>query len=261
MLPTGPACRAGRASRDRLAAAARPRRPAPGAPRPCPAPRARRAPLVLLLLLALARGWAAARVRAQRRRARRPGRATHDLHVDGRAAATCCTRPAASPRAEGGRRHRACTRRAGPGGRRHGDRADRPARRRARRSSTRPGRPLLGRRRVLRPAAAGRASTTSASWTRCSTTSPTHAPVDRARQALVGYSSGGMLTYRYVCARPGTLAAAVVVSGSLESPCGTRHQRARRAHPARPEGRHDRAGEERVRQGARASRRPRSAGR
>ncbi len=44
-------------------------------------------------------------------------------------------------------------------------------------------------------------------------------PVDTARRALVGYSSGGMLTYRYVCKRPGTLAAAVVVSGSLESPC------------------------------------------
>lgn len=47
-----------------------------------------------------------------------------------------------------------------------------------------------------------------------------HSPVDPEREALVGYSSGGMLTYRYVCARPGTLAAAVVVSGSLESPCG-----------------------------------------
>ena len=46
------------------------------------------------------------------------------------------------------------------------------------------------------------------------------APVDRARTALVGYSSGGMLAYRYVCERPGTLAAAVVVSGSLESHCG-----------------------------------------
>ena len=46
------------------------------------------------------------------------------------------------------------------------------------------------------------------------------APVDPERTALVGYSSGGMLTYRYVCERPGKLAAAVVVSGSLESPCG-----------------------------------------
>ena len=45
------------------------------------------------------------------------------------------------------------------------------------------------------------------------------APIDPDRTALVGYSSGGMLTYRYVCDRPGTLAAAVVVSGSLESPC------------------------------------------
>jgi polyhydroxybutyrate depolymerase len=45
------------------------------------------------------------------------------------------------------------------------------------------------------------------------------APVDADRTALVGYSSGGMLTYRYVCARTGRLAAAVVVSGSLESSC------------------------------------------
>jgi polyhydroxybutyrate depolymerase len=44
-------------------------------------------------------------------------------------------------------------------------------------------------------------------------------PVDRRREALVGYSSGGMLTYHYVCARPGRLAVAVIVSGSLESPC------------------------------------------
>jgi len=44
-------------------------------------------------------------------------------------------------------------------------------------------------------------------------------PVDPDRTALVGYSSGGMLAYRYVCGRPGRLAAAVVVSGSLESPC------------------------------------------
>jgi polyhydroxybutyrate depolymerase len=43
--------------------------------------------------------------------------------------------------------------------------------------------------------------------------------VDHHREALVGYSSGGMLTYHYVCARPGRLAVAVVVSGSLESPC------------------------------------------
>ena len=45
------------------------------------------------------------------------------------------------------------------------------------------------------------------------------AAVDPARTAFVGYSSGGMLTYRYVCGRPGRLAAAVVVSASLESPC------------------------------------------
>lgn len=45
-------------------------------------------------------------------------------------------------------------------------------------------------------------------------------PVDSRRRALVGYSSGGMLTYQYVCHRPGTLAAAVIVSGSLESACG-----------------------------------------
>src|SRR4051812_49199440 len=44
-------------------------------------------------------------------------------------------------------------------------------------------------------------------------------PVDKRHEALVGYSSGGMLTYHYVCARPGRLAVAVVVSGSLESPC------------------------------------------
>jgi poly(3-hydroxybutyrate) depolymerase len=36
---------------------------------------------------------------------------------------------------------------------------------------------------------------------------------------MVGYSSGGMLTYRYVCGRPGKLDAAVVVSGSLEAEC------------------------------------------
>jgi polyhydroxybutyrate depolymerase len=48
---------------------------------------------------------------------------------------------------------------------------------------------------------------------------PSQAPVDADRAALVGYSSGGMLTYRYVCQRPGRLAAAVVVSGSLESDC------------------------------------------
>ena len=35
----------------------------------------------------------------------------------------------------------------------------------------------------------------------------------------MGYSSGGMLTYRYVCGRSRHLAAAVVVSGSLESDC------------------------------------------
>ncbi|MBC7374738.1 MAG: hypothetical protein H7323_12180 [Frankiales bacterium] len=46
-------------------------------------------------------------------------------------------------------------------------------------------------------------------------------PVDAARTALVGYSSGGMLTYRFVCQRPGRLAVAVVVSGSLESDCGS----------------------------------------
>jgi polyhydroxybutyrate depolymerase len=45
------------------------------------------------------------------------------------------------------------------------------------------------------------------------------ASIDKRREALVGYSSGGMLTYHYVCARPGRLAVAVVVSGSLESPC------------------------------------------
>jgi polyhydroxybutyrate depolymerase len=44
-------------------------------------------------------------------------------------------------------------------------------------------------------------------------------PVDRSRTAFVGYSSGGMLTYRFVCERPGALAVAIVVSGSLESSC------------------------------------------
>lgn len=48
-----------------------------------------------------------------------------------------------------------------------------------------------------------------------------HNPVDLQRSALVGYSSGGMLTYRYICARPGSLKAAVVVSGSLETPCAS----------------------------------------
>ena len=48
---------------------------------------------------------------------------------------------------------------------------------------------------------------------------PQQTPVDVDRQALVGYSSGGMLTYRYVCGRPAAVAVAVVVSGSLESEC------------------------------------------
>ena len=48
---------------------------------------------------------------------------------------------------------------------------------------------------------------------------PTQTPVDGERRAMVGYSSGGMLTYRYVCGRPGKLDAAVVVSGSLEIEC------------------------------------------
>lgn len=47
----------------------------------------------------------------------------------------------------------------------------------------------------------------------------TQTPVDTSREALVGYSSGGMLTYRYLCGRPVHLAVAVVVSGSLESEC------------------------------------------
>jgi polyhydroxybutyrate depolymerase len=48
---------------------------------------------------------------------------------------------------------------------------------------------------------------------------PRQTPVDGTRRAMVGYSSGGMLTYRYVCGRPGKLDAAVVVSGSLETEC------------------------------------------
>lgn len=48
---------------------------------------------------------------------------------------------------------------------------------------------------------------------------PRQTPIDGTRRAMVGYSSGGMLTYRYACGRPGKLDAAVVVSGSLETDC------------------------------------------
>ena len=45
----------------------------------------------------------------------------------------------------------------------------------------------------------------------------------RPKLALVGYSSGGMLAYRYLCSRRGPghsrLAAAIIVSGTLESAC------------------------------------------
>lgn len=44
-------------------------------------------------------------------------------------------------------------------------------------------------------------------------------PVDPKRRALLGYSGGGMLTYRVLCERHPDLVAAVEVSGSLESSC------------------------------------------
>ena len=44
-------------------------------------------------------------------------------------------------------------------------------------------------------------------------------PIDRDRRALLGYSGGGMLTYRVLCEARPQLVAAVEVSGSLESHC------------------------------------------
>jgi polyhydroxybutyrate depolymerase len=44
-------------------------------------------------------------------------------------------------------------------------------------------------------------------------------PIDPARRGLLGYSGGGMLTYRVLCQGHPELAAAVEVSGSLESAC------------------------------------------
>jgi polyhydroxybutyrate depolymerase len=43
--------------------------------------------------------------------------------------------------------------------------------------------------------------------------------IDPHRRALLGYSGGGMLTYRVLCQGHADLAAAVEVSGSLESVC------------------------------------------
>ena len=43
--------------------------------------------------------------------------------------------------------------------------------------------------------------------------------IDRNRRALLGYSGGGMLTYRVLCEARPKLVAAVEVSGSLESTC------------------------------------------
>ena len=44
-------------------------------------------------------------------------------------------------------------------------------------------------------------------------------PIDPRRRGLLGYSGGGMLTYRVLCEAHPELAAAVEVSGSLESTC------------------------------------------
>ncbi|MDT7548173.1 MAG: polyhydroxybutyrate depolymerase [Actinomycetota bacterium] len=44
-------------------------------------------------------------------------------------------------------------------------------------------------------------------------------PIDPKRRGLVGYSGGGMLAYRVLCRAHPALAAAVEVSGSLESHC------------------------------------------
>jgi polyhydroxybutyrate depolymerase len=49
----------------------------------------------------------------------------------------------------------------------------------------------------------------------------THTPIDPQRRGLVGYSGGGMLAYRVLCHAHPSLAAAVEVSGSLESHCPT----------------------------------------
>lgn len=43
-------------------------------------------------------------------------------------------------------------------------------------------------------------------------------PVDRRRVFLVGFSNGGMMAYRYACARPGVLAAMAVVASTSATP-------------------------------------------
>jgi polyhydroxybutyrate depolymerase len=47
-----------------------------------------------------------------------------------------------------------------------------------------------------------------------------YTPVDPARRALLGYSGGGMLTYKVLCGPHPPLVAAVEITGSLESHCG-----------------------------------------
>ncbi len=44
-------------------------------------------------------------------------------------------------------------------------------------------------------------------------------PIDPSRQALLGYSGGAMLTYRFLCREHPKLVAAVEINGSLESHC------------------------------------------
>lgn len=46
-----------------------------------------------------------------------------------------------------------------------------------------------------------------------------HTPVDPSRRALLGYSGGGMLTYRLLCRPHPELLAAVEINGSLEAHC------------------------------------------
>ena len=232
------------------------RRPRPGAPPPCPdRPRADAAPprrscCCSPSLAAAAPGCTSSSAAD----ASRPP-ASSDLRVDGRDR-TYLLEPGHRPRRgrEGGRRRRPAPGGRHAGGRRQGDRA-----RLARgpgRDARLPGRRrhLLGRRRLLRPAeppGRRRRRVPRRGARRRREARPRSTP---QRTALVGYSSGGMLTYRYVCARPGTLAAAVVVSGSLESPCAQRRQRPRRPHPARQEGRHHRARAVLVHQGPRRCR-------
>ena len=43
--------------------------------------------------------------------------------------------------------------------------------------------------------------------------------IDRGRVHLAGYSNGGMLAYRYACARPGRIAGVLVVAGTHTAPC------------------------------------------